>query len=80
MIAVLAAVTEKCDFSASDWPQPPGPRALSELHGSIEAIVIRECQRFVFQLTGAQHEFFDVRSTIEERKIGVAVQLGVGHL
>ena len=69
----------KRDLGAGNRPQPPGARALRELHRAVQAIVVRERQRLVSQLERTQDELLDMRSAFEKGEVGVGVEFGVGR-
>lgn len=64
---------------AGNGAEAPGAGALGELHRAVEAVVVRERQRVVSQLQGAEDEFFDVRSAFEEGEVRVSMEFGVGR-
>ncbi len=64
---------------AGDRPEAPGAGALRELHRAVQAVVVRERQRVVSQLQGAEDELIDVRSAFEEGEVRVGVEFGVGR-
>ena len=70
------AVGER-DLGAGDRPQPPGPRALRELHRAVQAIVVGQRERVVSELERAQDDLLDVRGAFEEGEVGMGVELGV---
>ena len=67
------------DLGACDRPDAPGPCALGELHRAVQPVVVRQSQRRLPQLARPQHQLLDVRGAVEEREVGVAVQLCVAH-
>jgi hypothetical protein len=46
---------------------------------AVEAVVVGEGERAEAEPGGDGRQFFGVRRAVEEREVGVAVQLGVVH-
>ena len=69
---------EQVDLHPDDRPQAGLLRGRRETHCAVEALVIgqRDCRKT--QLGGAFGQVVDGRGAVEEREIGVAVELGEG--
>ena len=58
---------------------PTAAGRLGEADDPVEAVVIGDGQRLEAQPGGLGGQLLGVRRAVEEREVGVAVQLGVGH-
>ena len=67
------------DLGAEHGRQPNGTRRLGEADNAVETIVIGDRQRFEAEAGSFLCQLLGMRSTVEEREVGVAVQLGVRH-
>ena len=67
------------DLGAEHRRHPDGPGRLGEAHDAVEAVVVGEGQRLEAEPGGLGRQLLGVRRPVEEREVGVAVQLGVGH-
>ena len=86
-LAVLADVRRRVvfgrrfgdgQFEAGDGPQPLGAGGACELHRTEHAVVVGERERRVTLLDGGAHQLVGTRRAVEQRVVGVQVQLDVG--
>ena len=68
------------DLGAEHRGQADRACRLGEAHHAVEPVVIGERQRLETQPGGLLRQLLGVRGAVEEREVGVAVQLGVGHV
>ena len=68
------------DLGAEHRRQPDGAGRLGEADDPVEAVVIGEGEGVQAQPGGLGGQLLGMRRAVEEREVGVAVELGVGHL
>ena len=66
-------------LGAEHGRQAGGAGGLGEAHDAVEAVVVGEGERLEAEPGGFVDELLGMRGTVEERVVGVAVQLGVRH-
>ena len=67
------------DLGTEHGRQSDGARRLGEAHHAVETVVIGDRQRLETETRGLLRQLLGMRGTVEEREVGVAVQLGVRH-
>ena len=67
------------DLGAEHGRHADRARRLGEAHHAVEPVVVGEGERLEAEPGGFGGELLGVRRAVEEREVGVAVQLGVGH-
>ncbi len=71
------AVVVEGDLAADVRLDTGGAGGFVEADNTVEAVVISDGEMRVAELYGAGDQFLGVRGTVEERKIGMAVEFGV---
>ena len=77
--AVATLISEEGQLGAEDRRHPQLARRLGEADDAVEAVVVGEGERFEAEARRLGDELLGVRRPVEEREVGVAVQLGIGH-
>ena len=67
------------DLGAEHGRHPDGAGRLGEADDAVEAVVVGEGEGLQAQPGRLGGQLLGVRRAVEEREVGVAVQLGVGH-
>ncbi len=67
------------DLGAEHGRQADGPGRFGEPDDAVEAVMVGEGEGVEAQAGGLGGQLLGVGGTVEEREVGVAVQLGVGH-
>ena len=70
---------EQLDLDADDRADAGRLRGRGEADRAVEALVVGDGERRHPQLGGALDQLVGGRRTVEQREVGVAVELGVGH-
>ena len=76
---VVAEAGRERDLGAEHRRQADGAGGLGEAHDAVEAVVVGERERLEPEPGRLGDQFLGVRGAVEEREVGVAVQLGVRH-
>ena len=78
-VAELGLGAPEGELGAEDGGQVQLAGRLGEADHAVEAVVIGERQRLEPEAGGLGHQLLGERGAVEEREVGVGVQLGVGH-
>ena len=74
-VAVQSRALRDVGFDADDRLDVALPRLFVELDRAVEDAVVRQADRLLAQLFGAVHQFRDAREAVEERELGVGVEV-----